>query len=917
MKKDKTEGPRRGKSAQKRPQVIASKISKVLRKHAEEELREKRVAISLVAVGAYVLAFIPLYRLSGPGMAALATVPVVALAWLWGLRVGLVAGLLSLPLNTLLFNLVGLEGWDPVFRQGGGPGTVMVVLIGAGIGRLRDLGQRLKVEITERKRAAVALRLIVEGTAAVTGAEFFCSLVRHLAAALQVRYAFVAECADLTATRVRTLAFWTGEDLGENFEYSLAGTPCEKVVGGEMCYHPEGVQALFPKDKDLVEIGAQSYLGVPLFDSSGKALGHLAVLDDKPMSAELRFERKAILEILAARAGAELERKLAEEFQSRLNAILEAEEALRQSEARLLLQIERMPIGLIVWSPDFRVVSWNPAAERIFGFTADEAIGKHPYGLIVPRGVQPHVDAIYRRLLEGDFTAHSINENVTKDGRIIMCQWSNTPLKETDGSRVISVLSMVQDITERKQAEKDLREAHGTLEVRVKERTTELAKANELLNVELSERKRAEEEIRRLNEELEQRVVQRTGELRESEEQLRQAQKMEAVGRLAGGVAHDFNNLLMVMRGYGELLLNRLDANDPLRRNAEEIQEAAKRATALTQQLLAFSRKQVLQPKVLELNAVVTEVEKMLRRLIGEDIELAATLDLALGRVKADPGQIEQIILNLAVNARDAMPQGGRLTLRTANVTLDQAYARQHRGARPGPHVLLAVSDTGVGMDAETQSHIFEPFFTTKDAGKGTGLGLSTVYGIVKQSGGTIWVESAPGRGTTFEIYLPLVEKAAASGELHPALPAPPPGGTETILVVEDEMSVRRLAAEFLGSNGYTVLEAQDGGEALQVCEEHRGPIHLLITDVVMPGMSGWELAVRLAGRRPEMKVIYMSGYTDDAIVQHGVLEEGIIFPNSFSTFPSVQHLALRPPLPGSPAADELPRVRDHCGTMR
>ena len=373
-------------------------------------------------------------------------------------------------------------------------------------------------------------------------------------------------------------------------------------------------------------------------------------------------------------------------------------------------------------------------------------------------------------------------------------------------------------------------------------------------------------------------MVERTGELRTSEEQLRQAQKMEAVGRLAGGVAHDFNNLLMVMRGYGELLLNRLDANDPLRRNAEEIQEAAKRATALTQQLLAFSRKQVLQPKVLELNAVVTEVEKMLRRLIGEDIELAATLDLALGRVKADPGQIEQIILNPAVNARDAMPQGGRLTLKTSNVTLDQAYARQHRGARPGPHVLLAVSDTGVGMDAETQSHIFEPFFTTKDAGKGTGLGLSTVYGIVKQSGGTIWVESAPGRGTTFEIYLPLVEKVAAGGELHPALPAPPPGGTETILVVEDEMSVRRLAAEFLGSNGHTVLEAQDGGEALQVCEEHRGPIHLLITDVVMPGMSGRELAVRLAGRRPEMKVIYMSGYTDDAIVQHGVLEEGIPF---------------------------------------
>ena len=365
---------------------------------------------------------------------------------------------------------------------------------------------------------------------------------------------------------------------------------------------------------------------------------------------------------------------------------------------------------------------------------------------------------------------------------------------------------------------------------------------------------------------------------RRVEESLRESHKMEAVGRLAGGVAHEFNNLLMVIRGYSELLLQRSSANDLVRTNAEEIRKAADRAASLTRQLLAFSRKQVLQPKVLDLNAVVTEVEKMLRRLIGEDIELTAVLDLALGPVKADPGQIEQIILNLAVNARDAMPQGGRLTLKTANVTLDQAYVRQHLGATPGPYVLLAVSDTGVGMDAETRSHIFEPFFTTKGAGKGTGLGLSTVYGIVKQSGGTIWVESAPGRGTTFEIYLPLVEETAASGELHRALPAPTPGGTETILVVEDEMSVRKLAAEFLGSNGYRVLEAQDGAEALQVCEEHRAPIHLLMTDVVMPGMSGRELAVRLTGARPEMKVIYVSGYTDDAIVQHGVREEGTVF---------------------------------------
>ena len=373
-------------------------------------------------------------------------------------------------------------------------------------------------------------------------------------------------------------------------------------------------------------------------------------------------------------------------------------------------------------------------------------------------------------------------------------------------------------------------------------------------------------------------------ERKQLEAQFRQAQKMEAVGRLAGGVAHDFNNLLMVVRGYSELSLARLGPHESLRTNLEEIQKAADRAASLTQQLLAFSRQQVLQPKVLDLNTVVTDAEKMLRRLIGEDIEVVAELAPELGPVMSDPGRIEQIILNLAVNGRDAMPQGGRLTLKTSNVTLDEAFARGHVGARPGPHVLLAVSDTGTGMDAETRSHVFEPFFTTKGVDKGTGLGLSTVYGIVKQSGGFIRVDSAPGRGTTFEIYLPLVEKVAAGEEIPSALLAPPPGGTETILVVEDELSVRKLGANFLASSGYTVLEAPDGGAALKVCEKHRGHIHLLMTDLVMPGMSGRELAVRLAGQRPELKVIYVSGYTDDNVVPHGVWEEEIAFlPKPFS----------------------------------
>ena len=361
------------------------------------------------------------------------------------------------------------------------------------------------------------------------------------------------------------------------------------------------------------------------------------------------------------------------------------------------------------------------------------------------------------------------------------------------------------------------------------------------------------------------------------EAQLRQSQKMEAVGRLAGGVAHDFNNLLMVMRGYTELLLGRLGANDPLRRNVEEIQKAADRATSLTQQLLAFSRKQVMQPKVFDLNAVVSDTEKMLRRLIGEDIELATLFGADLGRVKADPGQIEQVILNLAVNARDAMPQGGKLVLETANVELTQAFARQHPGVTPGPHVMLAMSDTGVGMDAETQARIFEPFFTTKEKGKGTGLGLATVYGIVKQSGGYIWVYSEAGQGTTFEIYLPRVEDAVTADQ-EEQVASQSPSGSETVLVVEDEAPVRKLAREFLENSGYTVLEAEDPVEAIKLSDRHQGPIHLMVTDVVMPKMSGHELAQQMASVRPEMKVLYVSGYTDDALGQYGVLTQDSFF---------------------------------------
>jgi len=366
-------------------------------------------------------------------------------------------------------------------------------------------------------------------------------------------------------------------------------------------------------------------------------------------------------------------------------------------------------------------------------------------------------------------------------------------------------------------------------------------------------------------------------ERRRLEDQLTRAQKMEAIGILAGGIAHDFNNLLTALMGYGELMKMDLDKKDPHYYYTDEIMKIASRGSNLTQQLLAFSRRQILQPRVISINNLVGNMERLLRRLIGEDIELVTKIDPDLGAVRADKGQIEQIIMNLAINARDAMPNGGKLIIETDDVFLDETYEQRHVEVKPGPYVMLAVSDNGLGMDATIQSHIFEPFFTTKKMGQGTGLGLATVYGIVRQSGGYIWVYSEPGQGTTFKIYLPRVEEPLESDEPKPVI-VTDLKGRETVLLVEDDHALREVISRGLKKFGYKILEAANGGEALLICEKQKGPIQLLLTDVVLPQMSGRELADRLRPLREDMKVLYMSGYTENAIVNNGILKENVGF---------------------------------------
>jgi two-component system, cell cycle sensor histidine kinase and response regulator CckA len=617
-------------------------------------------------------------------------------------------------------------------------------------------------------------------------------------------------------------------------------------------------------------------------------------------------------------------------------AKLKTDEALRESSQFSQQVIQSAEEGIIVYGCDMRYQVWNTYMERITGMTAVDVLGKHPLGVfpfLEKAGVIERVE----RAMSGETTDPvDFRYDVPLSGRSGWASHTNAPLRNTKGE-IIGVIETVRDITGRKQAEDALRfseERYRSLFENMQEGYAYcrmLSENGEFRDFEYFDVNAAFERLTGLKDVVGRKVtevipgiretnpelfeiygrVASTGkpekfetyvdalgiwfavsvyspgkgffvavfdnitERRKLEEQLRQSQKMEAVGRLAGGIAHDFNNLLTVINGYSEILLRHIGEVSPVRKEVEQINQAGERAALLTRQLLAFSRRQVLQLKVLDLNGVVSGMDTMLRRVIGEDIELETILGEGLGSVKADPGQIEQVILNLAVNGRDAMPDGGRLTIETGNAFLDEHLSSQHSSAAVGPHVFLAVRDTGIGMSEETQAHLFEPFFTTKEKGKGTGLGLSTAYGIVKQSQGFIHVTSEVGEGTTFTIHLPRVDAEVEA--TFPVLSAEPKG-SETVLVVEDEDSVRELVERVLSEKGYRVLFAAEGNEGLRIAGGHREPIDLLITDVVMPGMGGRELAARLEAARPGMKVLFMSGYSEKVISHHGILEDGLAF---------------------------------------
>ena len=778
-------------------------------------------------------------------------------------------------------------------------------------------------DITERKRAETERHAITEIIAGVSSTSNLDELLRLIHQSL--RTALYAENCFI-ALHDRETSLFHFAFFADQFDQppppQKLGKTCTEYVfrsGRPMSISQKEFDELAKLGEvELVGTPSPSWLGVPLRTPT-ETIGVLVV---QHYTDENAYSERD-LEFLGSVGG-----QIALAIQRK-----QAEDALRQSERHFRALIENSADILTLLDPAGVITYASPSTARTLGYTNEEMMSRNAFDWVRREHLERVAEHLAEALRNPGKPEFVRAEARAKDGSWRLFEGTLTNFLGVPGVEAIVV--NVRDITEQERAQQALRAAEGKFRTLVEQlpNVTYIAEPGpqgkweyvspqietllgfspeewmSLANtwwsrVHPDDRERVaqgEQEFQRTGKPLRQeyRMIARDGRVlwfrdeavmmhregpllmqgvlhditdqKRLEDQLRQAQKMEAVGRLAGGVAHDFNNLLMVIQGHTSLLGERLAEGSPERRSVEQIQKSSERAAALTRQLLAFSRMQVMQARVLDLNSVVADTGKMLRRVIGEHIELILRYDGNLGRVKADPGQIEQVLLNLVVNARDAMPSGGKLVVETCNLTLDEAAARRMSSLPAGSYVVLSVSDTGVGMDSETQSHIFEPFFTTKEQGKGTGLGLATVYGIVQQSGGHITVYSQPGQGATFRLYFPRVEDPADRGS--GIRPRPKiPKGSETILLVEDEKEVRELAREALRRGGYAVLEAHDGEQALGLAQEYGGPIHLLLTDVVMPNLGGPELAARLQEARPGIKLLYMSGYSEFISAGHGGL---------------------------------------------
>jgi two-component system, cell cycle sensor histidine kinase and response regulator CckA len=582
-----------------------------------------------------------------------------------------------------------------------------------------------------------------------------------------------------------------------------------------------------------IELGMVSYLGLPVRWPTGEIFGTICVLDRKENHYTEAYRnlleqfRSGVETGLAAVHREDLLRREVAAKGDALEALSESEQLYRQ------MFFDHSAIMQLIDPETGAIVEANPAAAEFYGYSVEEL-----QRMTIQQINTLSPEEVFRRRHEARQRKRNyfVSQHRLASGEVRDVEVHSVPI-EIKGHTLL--YSVIHDITERKRAEEELARYRGNLEELIEERTTEL---------------------------------------RETELQLQQSQKLEAIGRLAGGVAHDFNNLLTVILGYTESLVTQFQRDDPLRKDLDHIMEAGQRAASLTRQLLAFGRKQALQPEVLNLNGAVSSLGAMLQRLIGEDIDLVTVLADDPWNVKADRSQVEQVVMNLAVNARDAMPKGGKLTIETSNVFIDEQYAEGHVDVEPGPYAMFAVTDTGCGMDEQVKRRLFEPFFTTKEKGKGTGLGLSTVYGIVRQSGGNIWVYSEPGQGTTFKIYLPREEEEAAAKPAARTKPRGTRGSGEIVLLVDDDRALGAIFERMLKSLGYRCTITASGEEALLAVEENGLRPDLLITDVVMTGMKGNELAEKLHKILPELEVLYISGYTDNAIAHHGVLDEDTFF---------------------------------------